>query len=59
MVWLLGRYSAAYASNQLLDGTQDSDGGSLWRHWGCRWGLAAEPAGGGFVGGGTWPMTML
>jgi hypothetical protein len=43
----------------VLDGTQDSDGGSLWRHWGCRWGLAAEPAGGGFVGGGTWPMTML
>ena len=21
-------------------------------------GVAAEPAGGGFVGGGTWPMTM-
>ncbi len=31
----------------------------LWRHWGCRWGFAAEPAGGVLVGGGTWPMTML
>ena len=41
----------------LLDGAQDSDGGSLRRHWGCRWGVAAI-AGGAFVGGGTWPMTM-
>ena len=46
------------AGDPLLDGAQDSDGGSLRRHWGCRWGVAAEPAGGGFVGGGTWPMTM-
>jgi hypothetical protein len=45
-------------ADHVLDGAQDSDGGSLWRHWGCRWGVAAESAGGGFVGGGTWPMTM-
>ena len=50
--------AALDAADALLDGAQDSDGGSLRRHWGCRWGVAAGPAGGGFVGGGTWPMTM-
>jgi len=49
---------AVLGGQLVLDGAQDSDGGSLRRHWGCRWGVAAEPAGGGFVGGGTWPMTM-
>ena len=24
--------------DRVLDGAQDSDGGSLWRRWGCRWG---------------------
>jgi hypothetical protein len=55
---LLRREVDDLARTLLLDGAQDSDGGSLRRHWGCRWGVAAEPAGGGFVGGGTWPMTM-
>jgi hypothetical protein len=52
------RYGTAAATAWVLDGAQDSDGGSLRRHWGCRWGVAAELAGGGFAGGGTWPMTM-
>ena len=55
---LLSAQAEYQARILLLDGAQDSDGGSLRRHWGCRWGVAAEPAGGGFVGGGTWPMTM-
>jgi len=27
-----------HAAALVLDGAQDSDGGSLWRRWGCRWG---------------------
>ncbi len=60
-IGLLGSLAAeleALLRCAVLDGAQDSDGGSLLRHRGCRWGLVAEPAGGVFVGGGTWPMTM-
>ena len=35
---LTARRLAIWLAARLLDGAQDSDGGSLRRHWGCRWG---------------------
>ena len=51
--------SPASRASCVLDGAQDSDDPGVVAALGMPMGLVAVPTGGVFVGGGTWPMTML
>jgi len=51
--------AAAGSAVVVLDGAQDSDDPGVVAALGMPMGLVAVPTGGVFVGGGTWPMTML
>ena len=59
LAWTRRRFSASRCWPLVLDGAQDSDDPGVVAALGMPMGLVAVPTGGVFVGGGTWPMTML